>query len=523
MSKKLIGVWQDLLIVGVLLFAGWKYTHGLESAQDILLYDETYYLQSGLRLISAGLPHAESAPLFALWYYLVSFIRADPIALFYLNFKILTALLPVFLYAVLRRHHCPLVPSALIAFLFLISAANLATGPKVSQFALLLILVSFFLASFAKSNTARLAILAGGALLTSYARPELFFTFVLIFLLCLSVFIIRERRLTSLIGVLVLGAVSLALILTLGVTPGGGWRSSMAFGQHFSVNWVSWTNNIALSTWNEWQKIMALNFGDAQSIPEAALANPPAFVHHLVSNVLNTPGTIGREFFRHANLLLPFDYQDIETILLFLILVVVVLVLYRQNFRTIPRIMRSDKTRTLAIASYLAVSVAIVILIYPADAYLLLAGVMLIVLFAPLVAHTASNENLTPRTLLALAVVLLLVTPPASNLLGASNTPNKDTIRTIRALRIREPVRVVDTHGDFSLYLGDNFHFVDPFGRTTPFDTFSRVEKINMLLLDSSFQQDALLFDDPTFQTFLKNYPGASFTSLPSQTLTAVC
>ena len=515
MSKKFFDAWQDLLIVGVLLFAGWKFTHGLESVQDILLYDETYYLQSGLRLLTNGLPHAESAPLFALWYFLLSFVRSDPIALYYLNFKILTTLLPVLLYVVLRRYRCPLIPSALMAFVVLISAANLATGPKVAQFALLLILSSFFLASFAKTNTIRLAILALGALLASYARPELFFTFVLMFLLCLGVCLVRERRVSNFLGVLVLGALSLVLITTLGVPPGGSWRSAMAFGQHFSVNWVSWTNNTVLSPWNEWQKIMALNFGEAQSIPDAARANPPAFVHHLVSNVLNTPATMGREFFRHANLLLPYAYQDIETKLLFLILVTVVLGLYRQNFRAIPRLIRSNKTRTLAIASYLAVSGAVVILIYPADAYLLVAGVMLILLFAPLVAHTPSNEKLIPKNLLGFALVLLLITPPASNLLGTSNTPNANTIQTIRALKIHEPVRLFDTHGDFSLYLGDNFHFVDPFSRTTPFDTFSSTEKINMLLLDSTFQQDGKLLDDRTFQIFLKDYPADGFTSIP--------
>lgn len=500
-------------MVSALLFAGWKFTHGLELVQDIALFDETGYLNAGLHLHSLGLPHAESAPLYAIWYYVLSFLRADPVALFYLNFKALTTLLPLSLYAVLRRYQCPLLPAVIIAFLFLISGANLAVGPKVSQFAVLVILASLFVASFAQSNTARLAIITGGALLSSYARPELFFAFALLFVLSVGVFLVKERHVSNLSSVLGLAVGSILLIAALGVPPSGGWRSSMAFAQHFSLNWVSWTHNTELSPWDDWQEIVARNFGGAQSITDAARNNPPLFVNHLVYNALNIPRPLIREFFRHANILLPFEYQDVEANLLLLAVILSVVVAYRQNLRELPARLRAEKLIALALGCYLVVSLVSVILIYPDEHYLLITGILLIVLVALLITPEPLTQNLKPSQLLALALIIALITPFPSELLGNFGTPNAATIQTIRMLKIHEPVTMLDDQGNFSAYLGDNFRGVGGHEVSPNFDLFLKQKDINMILVTPVLQQDKHL-NNPEFYAFLKNYADAGYTGI---------
>ena len=83
----------DFAVLMIILLVGWVYTFEIESVLDIALYDETSYLYRGL-LIPNGFPSAEAAPLYALWYYLLSLLQHDAIDLYFLNYKLMTVLPP---------------------------------------------------------------------------------------------------------------------------------------------------------------------------------------------------------------------------------------------------------------------------------------------------------------------------------------------------------------------------------------------------------------------------------------------
>ena len=112
-----------------------------------------------------GFPDPQWAPLYAVWYFLLSLIQPDRVALYYLNYQLITILLPVALYAVLRRCRLAAPAAAGIAFFVLIGAINLPVWPKVSHFALVVILVTLAAAASIRSPSARWAVLCGGALL----------------------------------------------------------------------------------------------------------------------------------------------------------------------------------------------------------------------------------------------------------------------------------------------------------------------------------------------------------------------
>jgi len=90
-------------IIALLLFLiGWIYTFGIEQFLDIGLYDESYYLYRGVSIPTQGFPQAQSAPIYAAWYYLLSLFQHDRVALYYLNYKgmtIVPALAFLFFYA----------------------------------------------------------------------------------------------------------------------------------------------------------------------------------------------------------------------------------------------------------------------------------------------------------------------------------------------------------------------------------------------------------------------------------------
>ena len=114
-SKQFINDW---FVIFILFVSGWKYIYGLEKILDIGLYDESNYLYSGVKLFSNGFPDAESAPLYTIWYYLLSLLQPDIIELYFLNYKILTVLPPILLYILLRKQKVQIIPSVIISSFF---------------------------------------------------------------------------------------------------------------------------------------------------------------------------------------------------------------------------------------------------------------------------------------------------------------------------------------------------------------------------------------------------------------------
>ena len=93
----------DWIAIMLLAIAGWKFTYGLENYVDINFHDPSFYLLNGVTLHENGLPDAENGPFYAVWFYLLSLTQPDRIELFYRDYKLLTILLPLMIYLVLRR------------------------------------------------------------------------------------------------------------------------------------------------------------------------------------------------------------------------------------------------------------------------------------------------------------------------------------------------------------------------------------------------------------------------------------
>ncbi|WP_333691717.1 hypothetical protein, partial [Chloroflexus sp.] len=135
----------NLFAIIIIIASGLAYTTGLESVVDIGLYDETYYLHIGLQTLTEGLPHPTNGPLYAVWYLILSLIQPDRIALYYMNYKLSLILTPAIIYGLLRANSVPRSICLALSLFTLVSTANSATWPRISHFALLLILVTLLL------------------------------------------------------------------------------------------------------------------------------------------------------------------------------------------------------------------------------------------------------------------------------------------------------------------------------------------------------------------------------------------
>src|SRR5947208_19668 len=94
----------DVLLLLVLLALSVKLTYHISRVRDIGLgvFDEAAYMASASVIPEVGLPHAAYSPLYALWYHVLSHVKADRVGMYYLNWQILAYLVSASLYLLCR-------------------------------------------------------------------------------------------------------------------------------------------------------------------------------------------------------------------------------------------------------------------------------------------------------------------------------------------------------------------------------------------------------------------------------------
>ena len=519
----------DLFILLVLLLAGIKFTFGISRVLDVALFDESAYLHSGTALRHVGLPEAESGPLYALWYYLLSLAQPDPVRLYYLNIVLTTILPPVALYVVLRINRVSLVTAALICAYFLITQANFVTWPRPSHFALLVVMVFLAAAARVRRPSSSVLLTAIGALVAAFARPEYFLAFLLLMAGGLGIAVAELRREKQVSAWLPAAAAILAAAALLGYFglpafgKGGGERHFYAFAQHFALHWANWTNLPVDDPYNpgdNFREIAARYFGNAHTVLQAFRNNPHAFAHHILTNsrtlITRFPGV----FLHHQPIFLPPGKpgENMEARLALLGLVVLLYV-RREIWWPFARENFLRHRRLLACLAVLCVPGFIsCVEIFTHDHYMLLPGTLVIVAVAILLKgrddETEAVRNPAPAYIFLLGLGILAVCPALCR--GPSiDTPIARTIRCIQALGIRAPVRILDAEGGYNFYQGDNYFRVADSDKKVPFDQFLAADKINMIVWTERLDHDSRYIDDPAWHQFVAHYQGAGFEARP--------
>jgi hypothetical protein len=478
----------DWLVIAIILIAGVKYTFGLENVRDIILYDESEYLFEGVTLLNRGLPEAQYAPLYGIWYFIISLFEPNRISLYFLNYKLMTILPPIFTYVLLRRYSVPIPTGLIFSWFFLISPLN-GCWPKVSYFALILTLLTFILISHNRSLLWSSLLASIGALLVSYVRPEYFLSYILLLLLFIFMLIQHYQNLERhhVPGIVVYVIFSVLLLGALGI-PVAGDRSMLAFGQHFSLNWVAWSGS-NLNPWTNWDEIIALNFGSANNVREALANNPSVFLKHII-----------------YNLRAPFDIYWFPLRMKYKLSIGVATLLIAglgiANISTIRSNISEYKRLLIIVCLFLIPGFLSLIIIFPREHYLMLFSTLTVLTIVILLSkHHYKPDQINNKRLFLLALFAIVLTPYFPS--KSDEKPNLSTIRFINSLRIHEPVDLLEAEGGYNIYLDDNFHRVAQYDKNMNFYHFLKDRNINMIVLSDSLRQDTRFRDDPEWQGFL--------------------
>ena len=510
----------DASVVLIILLVGWVYTHGIEQVLDIGLYDESDYLHRGILIPSSGFPHAQSAPLYSLWYYTLSFAQPDTIQLYFLNYKLMTVLPPLVLFIVLRAYSVSRIVSFVLSLGFLFSSANFPTWPKVSHFAVVVLLCGFFLFSFFRDQRLQTCALVTAALLASYIRPECFLTFICLSVVLVVVTFVRlrlTRSLRSTIPLLVTLIPLLILVFWLGPPMGSGNRSMAAFSQHYARNWTSWHND-ERNPWTNWDTIVANDFGDAESPREALLTNPLAVTRHIAHNVRTLPSELERMF----GSTYPHNWNANVALKLGILMILAAGVPYLRKdvIRTaVGRLVVNCKHAWFPALCLLVVLLPVavsILLIAPRRHYLYIFGVMLVFGLATLFfRNTHQNAEHSSYSIFALlCIAMLLTTRPLSNSIKVTAQPNLSTIRFLRSLDITVPIKVLEAEGGYGIYVGRNYTRVAEYNKRVPFEDFLAERSIDMVIESDRLSQDVRFSEDPEWHSFTNAPSRFGFTQV---------
>lgn len=535
MPRRLRTYWLDLLLAICLALGGLRLTGGLEQVVDLTLFDETGYLYAGTHLPSEGLMPPAWAPLYGVWYYALYQLEPDPVALYYLNFRVLSIAAPLLVFAALRAYGAGRLVALLCAWFFLLSAANLPVWPKPGSFALCLALLVVVAARDPRVPTRAVLLLALGALLCSYVRPEYALAYVLLVGLYLALLWRHRGRLdrrTELLQLIVFLIASFGLAATFGIAAldRNNDRGFEAFAQHYAINWSAWTGR-PIDPWTEFDIALADSFGpEVDSLGEAIRANPGAIARHLMTNIVGYPQALASAFLAHFTPLLPGTAPWARALGMWLLglaaLAAVGWGLARRRGELGARL--RERGLQLAMLGLLcAPATASAIIIYPRLHYLLLQGVLIALALAMLTAApptpTAEPGPVPTRrhalALLAAGLATLALTPTLGATwyaagLEVQGSPNRDTVLFIRGLGVTAPTNLLEAEGGFHVYLGDQFRRVPPFLKEEGASAFLREREIGMVVISDKLLRDRRYAADPEWQAIINDPGQAGFTRL---------
>ena len=508
----------DSILIIFIILASIKFVFSIESIEDIRLADESDYLYKGVNLTKHGLAPAEWGPLYSVWYYLLSVFVRNNVELYYLNYKILIILTTAALYIYLRRIKITYFISIVVSILYLISGAHLIQT-WVSHFALLILFTFLIWGTFVKNQLTKYCLIGFGILMVSYIRPEFFISFLIFFILffcVISKIIIFEKN-PKIINFGRVGLFLTFILLTIFFlgNPLSGNRSWIAFGQHFSVNYVKW-NNMAINPFTNWEGIVNSVYGNKHNIISAVMINPWQFLKHVFSNA----GNCIPEFLN--NLLADFEFlpRFLNKVLrLSEISVFIFTGLYLFKKRgEIRKIFKDNGSKEIVVLFMIIniVTFVVILVIYPRSHYMILGGAMLLVLVSYLVSEINKNITGKPSSLMKtflIGLFILVLIPSLAigwkiipvHLEAKEGDRHIDVIKFVQSLNIATPINMLEADGGYFIYLTDNYKRIPEWEKKEPFCEFILCRNINMVVFSEDLANDIRFNNDDEFKAFLIN------------------
>ena len=518
MRQRLVWALWDTLAFLAVLAAGWKFGLPADRWFDIPAFDEARYLNRGVELLHIGLTQlpSEWSPLYSLWYHLLYRLGfQDRIALYYLNFRLLGALLPALFFLVLRRYGVSYWAAFALAIYAVGTRLSWVTDTRVTSFALMLVFLTAWLLTFLPPGWPRTVVAAVSMVVVAYARPEYLMAAGLLALVALvqgGRAWRREKRRHLRLSVLV-GLAGSALLAVgswvLWGPPVGKGRSMYAFGQHFA--YTRWFCLKQPHRGISWEDEVRADFGDARTILEAFMANPRAFGSHIWCNLKTFPPRLGSTLFLHAAYFFPKGVLA-EALLFAGLTALGMLGVVLRDRTTWPQRLRARQEALLFWGIMSLVGLSVLMVIHGAKRYyLILLGWPTLVLgalfFLPSQTPLVFSRRRVWTWLTGLLLGMALVPPMGYMTPYPWNPPfleNLELLKTLRALPLptNRPVRWVSVRGlrhyFLMLYLNTEFEAL-PYAPEEGFLDYIQETQPDILTVDRRWFQG-----DATWRAFLE-------------------
>jgi len=500
---------NTILFVSILLMAGIKFCYHLEDIVDIGLADESLYLYKGASMARLGINREEwvnyYAPSYSIWYYLLSHFTTNNITLYYLNFRLMTILPPILFFLFLRSNKAPILMSLLLSWFLILSQSNVYVWPKISHFALILLLVSMIVIQKIKYLHMKVIFVVLTTLLVSFARPEYFIIFILSVLFLIYLVIKRRKDFQRAEFIKIFGAVLIAFLLIklLGM-PISISRFILAFGQHFSMNFVSWTNS-SLKPLYEWNTILLRNFGSHDTMSKTITAGSLLFFRHIKMNLFTVIKVITTltypAFF-------PQDQLSMKLGLIFFVFFCGV------NAKTICKNVIENFTNLCIIILYSLPGIASSLIIYPREHYLVIPLTLNLMFIFFLATKDKIDYKHTRFSQIILIGILLIWITPGLSLDHRGNQPTLGTINYVKSLNLDQNIKMLENDGGYCYYINETCEATMGFSKTQNFIEFLKTENINLVVVTNSLLEESKLVNDPEWQDFLINFSQYGFEKL---------
>lgn len=513
-----------LLVFGISL----KTVVGMQGTFDIGLDDETIYLEAFLGRHPMEL--AESSPLYAMWYRLLSLYEPDRVRLYDLNWSVLALSSPIVLYVFARRLGAPLAIAAGAGVAWSLST-SMTVWPHISMFAALVLGLGGIVTTTSHDAQIVTALTAATLCVAALVRPEFAWPALVVSSGCtlwgLSSGARRgrpqaARRSGLLVAAIALGA-PLALRAVFGrmADPFAHGRALYAFQQHYARNVVE-ANHLEIDVWTHWFPIADRAFSGATTIGGAMRQNPSEFFWHLGRNLRNFT-------LAFVDLLGPSQHLTwaiqipVGAILCSLLLLGTL-----GAVRWIRRRSSEDHPEGACLPRYLLLGVvacatsASMLIIYPRLHYAIPLAFVLLASLAGLSRSTAgaleewSTRSTRGQLLLISTLTLLLVAMPcrragaAPALLAPGGRPaplppeleERAAIRALRRLSLEGHAVILETEYSRGVYALTDFRRVAPWEKSVPFWQLIHDKGVNLVVVNDKLRADLRFRDDPAFVTF---------------------
>jgi hypothetical protein len=502
-----------LLGLGVVVLANLRYLAGLERILDPVLEMEPFYIDMAKRpFVEVLAQNPTWGTLYAAWLRPFRLLLDDPLRVYAANVHVLSLALSVavYAYALLATRRAAIATGA--ALFFLVSDFNVPLSSKVCAFALIVVLVGLALSELASRRERRMAIAAGGILLASYGRPELYPSGLCVWLVALWMarpYLCENATIAWILGgTATISAVAWAIGTPIWSPHHHDARLIDAFREHFAWNWTRWTGEPGYYL-TIWQR----EFGASDGVVAAIRANPAAVARHVAANAAGIARVLLSETFAHHPLLAPPTWPALVALEMRLVAAAsaacVVTVLVRRDLRAVAVRQHGDAgTVFCALAMFPLAGAAVV---YPNIHYLIVpaACVLLVAVFAVAILLPASAIT-SPWRRGTIAVVCLAAIPtpfvlPTDHFAGRhaplaklTATPDvTDAIQRIRALDLPRPAHVLTFNDGLGELLGTGFEEIKIWQRGA--------KPLRMLLADEHI--DVIVTLDPGRYSFRVDDP----------------